>query len=111
MPLQFVILGAFDGCNYTQSCSRGFNKRKNILGPVGGVKNLQVTDPTISTLNVRWEPAEGNVRQYRVIYVPAAGGSESMVGHQNHFIHHLCTYRVQTHMSNATFPGSSSMFD
>ncbi|XP_072558937.1 collagen alpha-1(XII) chain-like isoform X3 [Paramormyrops kingsleyae] len=46
--------------------------------PVGGVKNLQVTDPTISTLNVRWEPAEGNVRQYRVIYVPAAGGSESM---------------------------------
>ncbi|XP_064195946.1 collagen alpha-1(XII) chain isoform X2 [Anguilla rostrata] len=44
--------------------------------PLGGVRNLQVTDPTISTLNVRWEPAEGNVRQYKVSYVPATGGTE-----------------------------------
>ncbi|KAJ8275019.1 hypothetical protein COCON_G00096440 [Conger conger] len=44
--------------------------------PLGGVKNLQVTDPTISTLNVRWEPAAGNVRQYKIIYVPATGGTE-----------------------------------
>ncbi|KAM9839911.1 collagen alpha-1(XII) chain-like [Aulostomus maculatus] len=43
-----------------------------------GVKNLQVTDPTTSSLKVRWEPAEGNVRQYRIIYVPAAGGAEDM---------------------------------
>ncbi|XP_018599207.2 collagen alpha-1(XII) chain isoform X2 [Scleropages formosus] len=44
--------------------------------PVGGVKNLQVTDPTISTLNVRWDPAEGDVRQYKVVYVPATGGPQ-----------------------------------
>nr|XP_046228238.1 collagen alpha-1(XII) chain isoform X2 [Scatophagus argus] len=46
--------------------------------PLGGVKNLQVTDPTTSSLKVRWEPAEGNVRQYRIFYVPAAGGAEDM---------------------------------
>uniref|UniRef100_A0AAQ4QZ60 Collagen type XII alpha 1 chain n=1 Tax=Gasterosteus aculeatus aculeatus TaxID=481459 RepID=A0AAQ4QZ60_GASAC len=47
--------------------------------PLGGVKNLQVTDPTTSSLRVRWEPAEGNVRQYRLFYVPSAGGAEDMV--------------------------------
>ncbi|KAJ8389361.1 hypothetical protein AAFF_G00120690 [Aldrovandia affinis] len=46
--------------------------------PLGGVKNLQVTDPTMTTLNVRWGAAEGNVRQYKIIYVPAAGGDETM---------------------------------
>lgn len=50
------------------------------LGPLGGVRNLQVINPTMTTLNVRWEPAEGKVREYKVIYVPAAGGAESMVG-------------------------------
>ncbi|KAM7368319.1 hypothetical protein PAMP_014547 [Pampus punctatissimus] len=45
---------------------------------LGGVKNLQVTDPTTSSLKVRWEPAEGNVRQYRIFYVPALGGAEDM---------------------------------
>lgn len=48
-------------------------------GPLGFVKNLQVTDPTTSTLNVRWEPAEGNVREYIVIWVPAAGGDQDVV--------------------------------
>nr|XP_043903464.1 collagen alpha-1(XII) chain-like isoform X1 [Solea senegalensis] len=47
--------------------------------PLGGVRNLQVTDPTTSTLRVQWEPAEGNVRQYRIFYVPEAGGEEEMV--------------------------------
>ncbi|XP_059354175.1 collagen alpha-1(XII) chain-like isoform X2 [Carassius carassius] len=46
--------------------------------PLGGVKNLKVTDPTTSSLKVRWEPAEGNVRQYRIFYVPATGGAEDM---------------------------------
>lgn len=46
---------------------------------LGGVKKLQVTDPTTSSLKVRWDPAEGNVRQYRIFYVPAAGGAEDMV--------------------------------
>uniref|UniRef100_A0A669FBK5 Collagen type XII alpha 1 chain n=1 Tax=Oreochromis niloticus TaxID=8128 RepID=A0A669FBK5_ORENI len=46
--------------------------------PLGGVRNLQVLNPTMTTLNVRWEPAEGRVKEYRVIYAPAAGGDESM---------------------------------
>ncbi|XP_028970604.2 collagen alpha-1(XII) chain isoform X3 [Esox lucius] len=46
--------------------------------PLGGVRNLQVTNPTMTTLNVKWEPADGKVREYKVIYVPAAGGAESM---------------------------------
>ncbi|RXM27373.1 Collagen alpha-1(XII) chain [Acipenser ruthenus] len=47
--------------------------------PLGAPKNLRVTDPTTSTLNVRWDPAEGNVRQYMVLYVPSTGGAEDMV--------------------------------
>ncbi|KAK6490157.1 collagen alpha-1(XII) chain-like isoform X1 [Huso huso] len=46
---------------------------------LGAPKNLRVTDPTTSTLNVRWDPAEGNVRQYMVLYVPSSGGAEDMV--------------------------------
>lgn len=38
-----------------------------------------VTDPTMTSLNVRWEPADGAVRLYKVFYVPAAGGREEMV--------------------------------
>ena len=47
--------------------------------PLGGVKDLTVTDPTTSSLRVRWEPAEGNVRHYRLFYVPDVGGAEDMV--------------------------------
>uniref|UniRef100_A0A3B4UBZ5 Collagen type XII alpha 1 chain n=1 Tax=Seriola dumerili TaxID=41447 RepID=A0A3B4UBZ5_SERDU len=46
--------------------------------PLGGVRNLQVLNPTMTTLNVRWEPAEGRVKEYKITYVPAAGGAESM---------------------------------
>ncbi|KAL2081858.1 hypothetical protein ACEWY4_021676 [Coilia grayii] len=56
-------------------------KRQSANGktkPLGGVKNLKVSDPTTSSLKVRWEPAEGNVRQYRLFYVPASGGAEDM---------------------------------
>ncbi|XP_011614348.2 collagen alpha-1(XII) chain isoform X2 [Takifugu rubripes] len=62
--------------------AKGVSKDLTGLGktkPLGGVKNLQVTDPTTSTLNVKWEPAEGNVRQYKVNYVPTDGGPEEMV--------------------------------
>uniref|UniRef100_A0A3Q3LUA7 Collagen, type XII, alpha 1b n=1 Tax=Mastacembelus armatus TaxID=205130 RepID=A0A3Q3LUA7_9TELE len=57
--------------------------RKDISGegktkPLGGVRNLQVLNPTMTTLNVRWDPAEGRVKEYKVIYAPAAGGAESM---------------------------------
>lgn len=48
-------------------------------GPLGSVKNLQVTDPTTSSLRVRWEPAEGDVRTYNIFYVPTAGGAERAV--------------------------------
>ncbi|KAL0165196.1 hypothetical protein M9458_040949, partial [Cirrhinus mrigala] len=41
-------------------------------------RNLQVTDPTSSTLNVRWEHADGNPRNYKVFYVPQPGDSEKM---------------------------------
>ncbi|XP_061699936.1 collagen alpha-1(XII) chain isoform X2 [Syngnathoides biaculeatus] len=61
---------------------RGVSRELTGLGrtkPLGGVRNLQVTDPTTSTLNVQWDPAEGNVRQYRIFYEPAAGGQEDMV--------------------------------
>uniref|UniRef100_A0A8C8FCH3 Collagen alpha-1(XII) chain n=1 Tax=Oncorhynchus tshawytscha TaxID=74940 RepID=A0A8C8FCH3_ONCTS len=62
----------------------GSGESKDISGigktkPLGGVRNLQVTDPTTSTLNVQWEAAEGNVRQYKIYYVPAAGGAEDVV--------------------------------
>lgn len=36
-------------------------------------------DPTTSTLNVRWDPAEGNVREYIVIRVPTTGGEQEVV--------------------------------
>lgn len=52
---------------------------------LGGVRNLEITDPTTSSLKVRWEPAEGNVRQYRIFYVPASGGAEDMVRRRTFF--------------------------
>lgn len=50
-----------------------------LSGPLGGVKNLQVTDPTTNSLRVRWEPAEGDVRTYNIFYVPTNGGAERVV--------------------------------
>lgn len=47
--------------------------------PLGSVKNLQVTDPTVNSLRVRWDAADGDVRQYNVIYVPVAGGAAGQV--------------------------------
>lgn len=38
-----------------------------------------VTDPTMTSLTVNWDPAEGAVRLYKVFFVPAAGGLEEMV--------------------------------
>lgn len=49
-------------------------------GALGGVKNLRVTDPTMTSLNVKWDPADGAVRQYKIFFVPAAGRTEAMVG-------------------------------
>lgn len=51
----------------------------DLSGPLGGVKNLQVTNPTMTSLNVKWDPADGAVRLYKVFFVPVAGGREEMV--------------------------------
>uniref|UniRef100_A0A673X5J4 Collagen alpha-1(XII) chain n=1 Tax=Salmo trutta TaxID=8032 RepID=A0A673X5J4_SALTR len=69
-----ITVAAIYGSGESEDIS-GIGKTK----PLGGVRNLQVTDPTTSTLNVQWEAAEGNVRQYKIYYVPAAGGAEDVV--------------------------------
>lgn len=40
---------------------------------------MKVTNPTITTLTVNWNPADGNVQGYKVIYVPEDGGEEVVV--------------------------------
>lgn len=40
---------------------------------------MRVTDPTITTLTVHWNPADGNVQGYKVVYVPEDGGEEVVV--------------------------------
>ena len=49
-----------------------------ILEPLNTVRNLRVYDPSTSTLNVRWDHAEGSPRQYKLFYA-MAGGPEEMV--------------------------------
>lgn len=66
--------------------------------PLGFARNLQVLDPTTSTLNVRWDPADGNVREYIVIWVPASGIGEQEV------VRLRLTEQVTTHTSP---PGES----
>ena len=36
-------------------------------------------DPSTSSVNVRWDHAEGNPRQYKLFYAPTAGGPEELV--------------------------------
>lgn len=38
-----------------------------------------MTDPTMTSLTVNWDPADGAVRLYKVFFVPATGGLEEMV--------------------------------
>ena len=47
--------------------------------PLAGVGNMRVTNPTITTLTVTWNPADGNVQGYKVIYKPVDGGLEIVV--------------------------------
>lgn len=47
---------------------------------MGGVKNLRLVDPTFNSLKVRWDPAVGNVRSYKVFYAADPGGETQMVG-------------------------------
>lgn len=62
------------GLHHISSCSPVFGTE-----PLGAVKNIQVVDPTVNSLRVRWDPADGDVRQYNILYVPTAGGPENMV--------------------------------
>lgn len=50
-----------------------------ISEPLNTVRNLRVYDPSTSTLNVRWDHAEGSPRQYKLFYAPTAGGPEELV--------------------------------
>ena len=50
-----------------------------ISEPLNTVRNLRVYDPSTSSLNVRWDHAEGNPRQYKLFYAPTAGGPEELV--------------------------------
>lgn len=43
------------------------------------MKNLRVTDPTMTSLAVNWDPADGAVRLYKVFYVAVNRGLEEMV--------------------------------
>lgn len=47
---------------------------------MGGVKNLQVVDPTFNSLKVSWDPAVGNVRSYKVFYTANPDGETEEVG-------------------------------
>lgn len=47
--------------------------------PLSGVGGMKVTNPTITTLTVDWNPAGGNVQGYKVIYTPSEGGLEIVV--------------------------------
>lgn len=40
---------------------------------------MKVTNPTITTLTVNWNPADGNVQGYKVIYAPEDQGEEIVV--------------------------------
>lgn len=39
-------------------------------------KSLKVSDETENTMKVTWQPAPGNVVNYRVVYRPKAGGRQ-----------------------------------
>lgn len=45
----------------------------------GPPTNLVVFNETTTTLNARWEPAPGRVQNYRITYVPTAGGRTQTV--------------------------------
>lgn len=57
---------------------------------------MKVTNPTITTLTVNWNPADGNVQGYKVVYVPEDGGEEVVVRNltltltDKRFCHQIC---------------------
>lgn len=53
--------------------SLSLNLRVTPAVPRTPPRNIQVYNPTPNSLNVRWEPATGQVHQYRVAYAPLSG--------------------------------------
>ncbi|KAB1269895.1 Transport and Golgi organization protein 1-like protein [Camelus dromedarius] len=47
--------------------------------PLTTVRNLRAYDPATNTLNILWDRAEGNPRQYKLFYAPPAGSLEELV--------------------------------
>ncbi|TKS75342.1 Collagen alpha-1(XII) chain [Collichthys lucidus] len=45
----------------------------------GSPRDLRVFDETMSTMKVSWEPAPGNVLQYRLAFRPSAGGPKKEI--------------------------------
>jgi len=43
--------------------------------------NLVVFNETTTTLNARWTPPPGRVQNYKITYVPSAGGKSQTVSH------------------------------
>ncbi|CAG09870.1 unnamed protein product [Tetraodon nigroviridis] len=46
---------------------------------LGAPRDLRVFDETISTMKLAWQPARGNVLQYRIVYKPVEGGDRKEI--------------------------------
>lgn len=64
---------------------------------MGGVRNLQVVEPTFNSLKVRWDPAVGNVRSYKVSYTADPGGETQVVGSVPLLLSFYCSLKGQNH--------------
>lgn len=62
--------------------------------PNGPPTNLVVFNETTTTLNARWNPAPGRVQNYKITYVPTAGGRSLTVSHPTDQHTALCSYCV-----------------
>lgn len=49
------------------------------LAPNAPPTDLVVFNETITSMNARWNPAPGRVQNYRITYVPTAGGRSQTV--------------------------------
>lgn len=72
---------------------------------MGGVKNLQVVEPSFSSLKVRWDPAVGNVRSYQVFYTADPGGETQMVGSVRLPLGFDCSLKGQKHLTSCQTGG------
>lgn len=58
--------------------------------PNGPPTNLVVFNETITSMNARWNPAPGRVQNYKITYVPTAGGRTQTVSHTKHQYRRMC---------------------